>query len=67
LRGVTAIAAGSWHALALRDDGTVSAWGDNRYGQTEVPVGLKEVQPSAQGNAHSLALLARWHGVGWGD
>jgi len=30
---VTAIAAGSDHALALRDDGTVVAWGYNYYGQ----------------------------------
>jgi alpha-tubulin suppressor-like RCC1 family protein/predicted transcriptional regulator len=33
LTNVTAISAGNWFALALKDDGTVWAWGDNRnYG-----------------------------------
>lgn len=29
----TAVATGAYHALALRDDGTVIAWGDNSSGQ----------------------------------
>jgi alpha-tubulin suppressor-like RCC1 family protein len=33
LTGFTKIAAGSFHNLALRSDGTVWAWGDNQYGQ----------------------------------
>jgi alpha-tubulin suppressor-like RCC1 family protein len=33
LRGVTAIAAGYAHSLALLEDGTVMAWGENTYGQ----------------------------------
>jgi len=33
LTGVVAIAAGSLHSLALLDDGTVVAWGDNWNGQ----------------------------------
>jgi sugar lactone lactonase YvrE/alpha-tubulin suppressor-like RCC1 family protein len=33
LRGVTAIAAGGWHSLALLEDGTVMAWGESEYGQ----------------------------------
>jgi alpha-tubulin suppressor-like RCC1 family protein len=33
LTGVTKIAAGYEHALALKSDGTVWAWGDNFYGQ----------------------------------
>ena len=33
LTGVTKIAAGYAHALALKSDGTVLAWGDNTYGQ----------------------------------
>jgi alpha-tubulin suppressor-like RCC1 family protein len=30
LSGVTAIGAGTWHALAVRTDGTVVAWGSNQ-------------------------------------
>jgi alpha-tubulin suppressor-like RCC1 family protein len=33
LGGVTAIAAGGYHALALLEDTTVRAWGYNKYGQ----------------------------------
>ncbi|MEW6219970.1 MAG: Ig-like domain-containing protein [Thermodesulfobacteriota bacterium] len=35
--GIKAIAAGYGHTVALREDGTVVAWGDNGYGQTTVP------------------------------
>ncbi|OPY26049.1 MAG: Regulator of chromosome condensation (RCC1) repeat protein [Methanocella sp. PtaU1.Bin125] len=31
LEHIVSIAAGGWSAYALRDDGTVWAWGDNRY------------------------------------
>src|SRR5450830_1351790 len=34
LSGVTAIAAGWYHSLALRSDGTVVAWGRNDEGET---------------------------------
>jgi alpha-tubulin suppressor-like RCC1 family protein len=33
LTGVIAIAAGEYHSVALKSDGTVWAWGDNTYGQ----------------------------------
>jgi alpha-tubulin suppressor-like RCC1 family protein len=33
LTDVIAIAAGSYHSLALKSDGTVWAWGDDNYGQ----------------------------------
>jgi alpha-tubulin suppressor-like RCC1 family protein len=32
-RTIVAIAAGYWHSLALKSDGTVWAWGDNTYGE----------------------------------
>ena len=33
ITGFTQISAGSRHVLALRNDGTVWAWGNNGYGQ----------------------------------
>ena len=33
LTGVVAVAAGEFHSLALRSDGTVVAWGDDSFGQ----------------------------------
>ena len=41
LSGVMAVAAGDYHSLALKADGTVVAWGDNNYGQCTVPAGLR--------------------------
>ena len=33
LSDAKAIAAGYYHSLALKSDGTLAAWGDNSYGQ----------------------------------
>jgi len=35
--GIKAIAAGYWHTVALQNDGTVVAWGNNPGDQTTVP------------------------------
>src|SRR5207237_4170697 len=35
LSGVTAIAGGDWHSLALKSNGTVWAWGLNEEGQLD--------------------------------
>jgi len=67
LSGVTAVAAGNEHSLALKGDGTVWAWGSNSNGQLgdnsttnrPAPVqvsGLTNVQAIAAGVNFSLAL-----------
>jgi len=57
--------------LVLRPDGTVRAWGDNRYGQTNVPAGLHDIVAVAAGqgekSAHALALRKDGTVIGWGD
>jgi alpha-tubulin suppressor-like RCC1 family protein len=79
LSHVTAIAAGQGHNLALKDDGTVWAWGLNLVGQlgdgttierlTPVQVGvppLSGVTAVAGGNNHSLALKSDGTVWTWG-
>jgi hypothetical protein len=57
LSGVTAIAAGGGHSLALKTDGTVVGWGHDGDGQATVPAGLTGVTAIAAGYYHSLALV----------
>ena len=49
---------GNNHALALKIDGTVVAWGNNTYGQISIPVGFSNVVAIAAGYKHSLFLRA---------
>jgi alpha-tubulin suppressor-like RCC1 family protein len=54
------------HALALRADGTVVAWGNNSSGQANVPPGLSDVVAIAAGDQHSVALKSDGSLVAWG-
>ena len=67
LTNVVAVSAGRDHALALRSDGTVVAWGDNRFGQTSVPKDLTDVVAISAGGWESLALRKDGTVVFWGD
>lgn len=67
LSNVVDVAAGRAHILALRADGSVVAWGDNAFGQINVPAGLSNVQAIAAGGGHSLALLNNGELIGWGS
>jgi Regulator of chromosome condensation (RCC1) repeat len=66
--GVTAIAAGDFHSLALKEDGSVVAWGCGAdFGQCTVPVAAASgVTAIAAGYAHSLALKQDGSVVAWG-
>ena len=52
--GVTAIATGSSHSLAIRQDGTLVAWGHG-YGPEPVPV-MADVVAAAAGSSVTIAL-----------
>jgi alpha-tubulin suppressor-like RCC1 family protein len=67
LSNVIAVAAGFNHALALRKDGSVVAWGDNTYGETNVPPKLTNAVAIAAGFEYSLALKADGTVVAWGN
>jgi alpha-tubulin suppressor-like RCC1 family protein len=71
---VTAVAAGLYHGLALRADGTVAAWGAGmvntgvlpQYGQAIVPGGMGTTLQVAGGYYHSLALESDGTVAAWG-
>ncbi|MGN6385500.1 MAG: hypothetical protein ACTHMT_04605, partial [Verrucomicrobiota bacterium] len=67
LNDAVAIAAGYLHSVALRSNGTVTAWGDNTFGQTNVPTSLSNVVAIAAGDFHSYALQKNGQIVSWGD
>ncbi|RZK54929.1 MAG: T9SS type A sorting domain-containing protein [Hymenobacter sp.] len=76
---IVQVAAGAYHGLALADDGTVYAWGDNYYGAlgnnsttqsttpvaVTMPAGVRFVQLAAE-NRHGLALAADGRLFTWG-
>ncbi len=64
---VVAVAAGGRHCLALTEDGTVTGWGANNFGQAETPTGLSGVRAIAAGNDHSVALKSDGTVVAWGS
>jgi hypothetical protein len=72
-----AIAAGGHHAMLIKDDGTVHAWGPHppcpnagmhQHGQGQVPTSLQNeaVAQIAAGHFHSLILAMDGRVYGWG-
>ena len=69
---VTQVAAGLYFTVALRQDGSVVAWGDNTYGQCVPPANLGRVVKIAAGRSHCIALredgsIAVWGGITGAD
>ncbi len=61
-----AVAAGSYHSMALDADGMVVAWGENGSGQCDVP-DERDIVAIAAGFYHSLALRSDGSISVWGD
>jgi hypothetical protein len=69
-----ALAMGGWErpcGFAVLAGGQIRAWGDNSYGQTNVPArarpALAVAAPAGARGRHALALLADGTVAGWGD
>ena len=60
-------AAQAFYELELPSETMTVAWGDNTYGQCEVPFGLSNAIAVAAGGYFSLALLNNGTVMGWGD
>jgi alpha-tubulin suppressor-like RCC1 family protein len=68
LSNVVAVAAGGWHSMALRADGTVAGWGEFAEQLSAVPpADLSDVIAVAAGESHSLALVRSGTVRAWGD
>jgi alpha-tubulin suppressor-like RCC1 family protein len=78
LTGVKAVSAGHLHSLALLEDGTVQAWGSNKFGQLgdgtttdrDRPIavpGVRNVVAISAGDYLSVAVLADGTVLEWGS
>jgi len=79
LSGIVSVAAGRSTGYALHDDGTVSSWGGNQFGQlgdgsqaesSSIPravPGLANVTEIAAGDHHAVVLLSDGTVWAWGD
>lgn len=63
---IVQVSIGIRHALVLRANGTVLAWGDNIGGICEVPDGLTDVFRIVAGDYHSLVIRSDGTVVSWG-
>ncbi len=63
----SALAAGLFHSVGLKSDGTVRAWGFNVLGQTNVPAGLTGVVAVDAANNYTMALKSDGTVLAWGS
>jgi len=62
---IVAVAAGWYHSVAVRSDGTIVAWGSGAA--TNTPNGITSAVGAAAGANHSLVQLANGTLISWGD
>ena len=65
-RDIVSVAAGAFHCVALRSDGTVVAWGINGGGVTNVPANATNIVAIATGWYAVAALRANGTILAWG-
>ena len=64
--GFINISIGYNHGCAIKRDGTVVCWGDNTYGQSNTPLGVKFIQVKA-GQYFTVGLKEDGNILCWGD
>jgi len=64
--GFKAVVAGDVHSLAIKRDGSISAWGNNNSGERDVPLPNTGFIAVAAGKGHSLGLKSDGSIVAWG-
>lgn len=62
-----AVAAGLWHGVALRADGSLVSWGPDFYGEVSLTPTGNGFLAVAAGDYHSVALRADGSLASWGD
>lgn len=67
LSNVVAIASGGTHAVALKRDGALVAWGQDSSVEANVPAGLTNAVSISAGVRHNLALRPNGTVTAWGD
>jgi predicted outer membrane repeat protein len=65
--GFVAIAAGTYHSLAIKSDGFIVGWGWNGYGQCNIPSPNNGFIAIAGGTYHSIGLKQDGSLVAWGS
>lgn len=64
--GYVAIDGGLRHSVALRSDGTLEAWGNNEFGQLNIPEEATNIIAVSVARYHNLALRADGTVLAWG-
>ena len=64
--GFVKVAAGEYHWLGLKQDGSIVAWGYNDYGQCNIPSSNTGFIAISAGGFHSLGLKQDGSIVAWG-
>jgi alpha-tubulin suppressor-like RCC1 family protein len=67
LGNIVAVAQGYAFALALSNNGTITGWGDNTYGQLNIPRSATNIIAIAAGAFHSVAMTSAGTVAAWGN